>query len=90
VAAVPVCKLHEGRPNIVDAIVNKQVQLVINTPIGKHSGFDDSYIRKTAIRCKVPYVTTMAAALASVRGIAAAQHGITGVKSLQAYHAGIR
>ena len=60
-------KLHEGRPNIADAIMNKQIQLVINTPVGKRSQYDDSYIRKTAIKYKVPYITTLAAALAAAR-----------------------
>jgi carbamoyl-phosphate synthase large subunit len=64
-------KLHEGRPNIADAIMNKEIQLVVNTPIGKQSQHDDSYIRKTAIKCKVPYITTLTAALASVKGIKA-------------------
>jgi len=66
---------------------------VINTASGKLSQFDDSYIRKAAIRAKIPYITTMTAALASVRGIAAyVRNGHTGtkVKSLQEYHAGIR
>ncbi|MBN2559635.1 MAG: carbamoyl-phosphate synthase large subunit, partial [Phycisphaerae bacterium] len=82
-------KIYEDRPNIVDEIMNKNIQLVINTPIGKRSQHDDSYIRKTAIKHKVPYVTTLAAALASAKGIAAAKKGKAGVKSLQQYHAGI-
>jgi carbamoyl-phosphate synthase large subunit len=83
-------KLHEGRPNITDAIMNGLVQLVINTPSGKQRKEDDSYIRKTAIKYKVPYVTTLAAASAAVKGIAAAIKGRSAVKSLQEYHAGIR
>jgi len=79
-------KLHEGRPNIVDYIMNKQIQLVINTPFGRRSSHDDSYIRKAAIKYKVPYVTTLAAALASAKGIAASRNGHAGVKSLQEYH----
>ena len=85
-------KRHEGRPDIADGIKNKEIQLVINTPAGKLSEFDDSYIRKAAIRFKVPYITTMTAALASARGIAAFQSkGAPGttVKSLQEYHASI-
>ena len=92
VAAEPVLKQHEGRPNIVDGITSKEIQLVINTASGKLSQFDDSYIRKAAIRAKIPYITTMTAALASVRGIAAYVrngHTRTQVKSLQEYHAGI-
>ncbi|MBP8304496.1 MAG: carbamoyl-phosphate synthase large subunit [Phycisphaerae bacterium] len=83
-------KMHEGRPNIVDAIKNKQIQLVVNTPIGKRSKHDDSYIRKTAIKYKVPYITTLTAAAASVQGIAARCQGPTVVKSLQEYHARIQ
>ena len=85
-------KRHEGRPDIADGITNKEIQLVINTPAGKLSEFDDSYIRKAAIRYKVPYITTMTAALASARGIAAFQTSGTPsapVKSLQEYHAAI-
>jgi carbamoyl-phosphate synthase large subunit len=82
-------KMHEGRPNIVDGIMNRQIQLVVNTPFGRKSQHDDSYIRKTAIKYKVPYVTTLAAALASAKGIAASRDGHAGVKSLQEYHEGI-
>ena len=79
-------KMHEGRPNIVDGIMNKEIQLVINTPIGKRGQYDDSYIRKAAIQHKISYVTTLAAAIASVKGIAARRKGYGGVKSLQSYH----
>lgn len=85
-----VCKLKEGRPNMVDAIMNREVQLVINTPIGKRSQDDDSYIRKAAIKYKVPYITTAAAAIASAKGIAAYRDRQTEVKSLQEYHQDIR
>jgi hypothetical protein len=64
-------KLYEGRPNILDHLTNRELQLVINTAAGRRSQYDDSYIRKAAIRYKIPYITTMTAALASVRGIAA-------------------
>jgi carbamoyl-phosphate synthase large subunit len=60
IAAQPILKLHEGRPNIEDAIKNGDIHLVVNTPAGKSSEFDDSYIRKAAIRHKVPYITTPA------------------------------
>jgi carbamoyl-phosphate synthase large subunit len=89
VSAEPIMKMHEGRPNITDAIKNGEIQLVINTPIGKLSAEDDSYIRKTAIKYKVPYITTIAAANAAVRGIAAYRQGCGEVKSLQEYHAEI-
>ncbi|MEA3332289.1 MAG: carbamoyl-phosphate synthase large subunit [Pseudomonadota bacterium] len=84
-----ILKRHEGRPNIVDAITNNEIQLVVNTPIGKLSTIDDSYIRKTAIKYKVPYITTMAAAIAAAKGIAATRKGHGEVKSLQRYHADI-
>ncbi len=83
-------KMYEGRPNIVDEIKNNQIQLVINTPSGKLSKHDDSYIRKAAIKHKVPYITTMAAAIAAARGIAAHRKAKGRVKSLQSYHADIK
>jgi carbamoyl-phosphate synthase large subunit len=86
VPAEPIRKLHEGRPHIADAIKNREIQLVVNTPSGRLSEYDDSYIRKTAIRYQVPYITTLPAALASVRGIAARRRGGGGVTSLQEYH----
>ena len=83
-------KLKEGRPHIVDAVMNKEIQLVINTPSGKQSQTDDSYIRKAAIKYKIPYITTVAAARASAKGIAAARAGRSGVRSLQEYHKQIK
>ncbi len=79
-------KMHEGRPNIEDAIKNKEIQLIINTPSGKFSKFDDSYIRKAAIKHKIPYITTLPAALASAKGIAVYQKEGNVVKALQEYH----
>jgi carbamoyl-phosphate synthase large subunit len=90
VAAERIAKLHEGRPNIVDAIKNGEIQLVVNTPAGRQSSHDDSYIRKAAIQHKVPYVTTAAAALAAALGIEARRKGAEGVRSLQEFHAAIR
>ena len=87
VPAEHILKLHEGRPHIADAIKSRQIQLVVNTPAGRLSEYDDSYIRKTAIRHQVPYITTLPAALASARGIAARRQGGGGVTSLQEYHA---
>ncbi len=85
-------KLHEGRPNIADGIMNNEIQLIINTPAGKRSQNDDSYIRKAAIKYKTPYITTIAAARASAKGIAAyrdaSDHDT--VKSLQSYHREIK
>ena len=82
-------KLNESRPNIVDAIMSREIQVVINTPVGRWSKVDDSYIRKNAIRFQVPYMTTIAAALASVKGIAAQRKSKSPVRSLQDYHRGI-
>jgi len=85
-----ILKVHEGRPDIADGIANREIQLVVNTPSGKLSVTDDSYIRKSAIKHKVPYITTLAAALAAAEGIAARREGAPQVKSLQEYHAGIK
>ncbi|MCX7981435.1 MAG: carbamoyl-phosphate synthase large subunit [Syntrophales bacterium] len=82
----PILKMHEGRPNIVDAIKNGEIQLIINTPSGRMSQYDDSYIRKAAIKYKVPYITTVAAAHAAVKGIESFRRGHGRAKSLQAYH----
>ncbi len=82
----PVLKLHEGRPHIVDSIMSKEIDLIVNTPSGKLGQHDDSYIRKAAIKYKIPYITTLAGALAAVRGIAACRRGHRQVRSLQWYH----
>jgi len=89
IASEPIQKMHEGRPNIVDGIKNKEIDLIINTPSGRMSKHDDSYIRKAAIKYKLPYITTIAAALAAAKGIAACRQGHGSVRSLQSYHAGI-
>ncbi|MDD4754947.1 MAG: carbamoyl-phosphate synthase large subunit [Prolixibacteraceae bacterium] len=83
-------KIYENRPNIVDAIVNKEIDLVVNTPAGKMSEYDDSYIRKTAIKFNVPYITTTAAAFAATQGIKERRNGAYHVKSLQEYHSEIK
>ncbi len=85
-----ILKMHEGRPNIVDGIKNGEIQLVINTPVGRLSIYDDSYIRKAAIKYKIPYITTIAAAVAASKGIAALRRGHGRAKSLQSYHADIK
>jgi carbamoyl-phosphate synthase large subunit len=82
----PIHKQTEGRPNIVDGIMNKEIQLVINTPAGKESKTDDSYLRKAAIKYRVPYITTLPAALAAAQGIADRSRQPTRVRSLQEYH----
>jgi carbamoyl-phosphate synthase large subunit len=85
-----ILKMREGRPNIADAIMDGDIQLIINTPRGKVGKADDAYIRQTAIRRKVPYITTLAAAVAAAKGIAADRQGHGQVKSLQEYHADIK
>ncbi len=79
-------KLHEGRPNIVDLIKNDELHLIINTPVGKESKFDDSYIRMNAIQRKVPYVTSIAAAQATIEGIEAVKNKDIAPVALQDYH----
>ncbi|MBP3383877.1 MAG: carbamoyl-phosphate synthase large subunit, partial [Firmicutes bacterium] len=85
-------KLSEGRPNILDLITNGKIDLVINTPIGKNSVNDDSYLRKAAIKARIPYMTTIAAAKATAHGIHYIKTDKTGsqLKSLQELHAEIR
>nr|MCR5287852.1 carbamoyl-phosphate synthase large subunit [Saccharofermentans sp.] len=90
IAAEKVKKLYEGRPNIADMILNRDIDLIINTPAGKTSSHDDSYIRKDAIRQHIPYITTMAAAKASAEGIKAARERSFEVKALQDFHADIK
>ncbi len=91
IKAEKVLKLYEGRPNCYDLITNGSVQLVINSPIGKNSVHDDSYLRKAAIKAKVPYVTTVAAARATAEGIHYVKtHADSPVKSLQEIHAEIK
>ena len=90
IPAKHVLKLYEGRPNIADLIANGDIQLIINTPAGKDSVTDDSYIRKAAIKHRIPYITTMAAAKASAEGIKAIKENThLGVRSLQSHHADI-
>jgi len=86
IEATVIKKMHEGRPNIRDAIKNREIQLIINTPAGKESKVDDSYIRIMAIQHRVPYITTMAAARASVEGIAAIKSHKSHPVPLQEYH----
>lgn len=90
IPAERVKKLYEGRPNILDMITNGQIDLIINSPSGKESIHDDSYLRKAAIKAKIPYMTTMAAAKAAVAGIRyVKKHGRGDVKSLQQLHSEI-
>ena len=87
IPATLVKKLYEGRPNILDMITNGDIDLIVNSPVGKDSVHDDSYLRKAAIKAKIPYVTTIAAARATIKGILyVQQHGNGEVKSLQEIH----
>ncbi|MBT4484139.1 MAG: ATP-grasp domain-containing protein, partial [Candidatus Latescibacteria bacterium] len=81
-----ILKLYEGRPHILDAIKNNEIQLIINTPVGRLSKDDDSFIRMQAIQQKIPYVTSIAAAVASVDGIEAIKNEKTEPVSLQEYY----
>ncbi len=90
IPAEKIKKLYEGRPNILDAITNGDFQLIVNSPAGKESVHDDSYLRKAAIKNKIPYITTMAAAKATAEGIRYIKtHGNSSVKSLQELHSQI-
>ena len=90
IEAQVVPKLGLGRPNLVDAIKSGQIHLLVNTPTGKKGSADSSYIRKSAIKYKIPYITTTAAAIAAAKGIAAICEGEAKVRSLQDYHGEIR
>ena len=90
VKAEEVKKLKEGRPNMMDIILNGEVDLIVNTPIGSDRANDDSYLRKAAIKKKIPYMTTMAAAKATASGInTIKERGNSEVKSIQELHAEI-
>ena len=90
IEAEKVNKLSEGRPNILDMITNGQIDLIVNTPVGKDSINDDSYLRKAAIKARIPYMTTMAAARVTAKGIRyVKEHGKGDVKSLQELHSEI-
>ena len=94
-AGIPVTKLpklHEGgRPNVLDVITNGQIDLIVNSPVGKDDVNDDSYLRKAAVKTKTPYMTTIAAARAAAEGIAYVKsHAAGEIKSLQALHSEIK
>lgn len=91
IEAEKIFKLHQGRPNILDAITNKEVDIVINTPNDKKDAHDDSYIRKALIKGRIAYMTTMAAAKATIEGIKAVKNQqVEEVKSLQQFHSEIK
>ncbi len=84
-----VFKVNEGRPNIADEIVNRKVDLVVNTPLGRESFFDDRTVRRAAMMHEVPCITTLTGAAAAVSAIRALRHEGVSVRALQDYHAGI-
>jgi carbamoyl-phosphate synthase large subunit len=90
VAAGPAAKFSEGRPNIVDFIIDGKIALVINTPKGAKAASDSSRLRRATVQYSVPYYTTVAAAKAAVRAIEALRSGPTAAKPLQEYHAAAR
>ena len=83
-------KIGYGRPDLVDAIKNGEIQLLVNTPSGRESTQDSADVRKAAIRHKIPYITTTAAAIAAANGIRARREGAPKVRPLQEYHRNIR
>jgi carbamoyl-phosphate synthase large subunit len=87
---IAVQKLGDGRPDLVDAIKSGEISLLVNTPSGRRSSQDSSNIRKAAIKYKIPYITTTAAAIAAAKGVAARREGNPAVRSLQTYHANIK
>ncbi|MGH9459569.1 MAG: carbamoyl-phosphate synthase large subunit [Thermoanaerobaculia bacterium] len=90
VASDLVLKVHEGRPNIVDRMINDEIDLVINTPFGRSAFYDDTYIRKNALQRSIPCITTLSAAAASVEGIRALQSGGMSLVALQEQHVSSR
>jgi carbamoyl-phosphate synthase large subunit len=82
-------KVNEGRPNVADEIVNRKIDLIVNTPLGRESFFDDRAVRRAAMMHEVPCITTLTGAAAAVSAIRAmAQQGV-GVRALQDYYAGV-
>jgi len=81
--------VNEGRPNVADEIVNGKVDLVVNTPLGRESFFDDRAVRRAAMINEVPCVTTLTGAAATVSAIRAMREQGVGVRALQDYYAGI-
>ncbi|HEX6809937.1 MAG TPA: carbamoyl-phosphate synthase large subunit [Gemmatimonadaceae bacterium] len=90
IPAERVFKVHEGRPHGIDLIVNRQVQLLINTPLGKHSQRDDYSMRQAAVAHRVPYTTTLSAASAACDAILSLRFRPPRVRSLQEWHELVR
>lgn len=86
IKAEPVFKVNEGRPNIVDRIKNGEIQIVINTPLGSESRFDEYAIGWAAVQNKIPFITTLSAASSFAEGIANIKEDRSEVKSLQEYY----
>jgi len=84
--ATLVLKVHEGRPHVVDRLIDGEIDLVINTPLGRDPHADDTVIRSTALKFSVPVITTLSGALAAAEGIAALQEDRLEVRSLQELH----
>ena len=82
-----VFKVNEGRPNVADHILNNQVQLIVNTPLGRESFFDDSVVRRVAMLHSIPCITTLTGASAAVEAIRALRGQELDVRALQDYHA---
>jgi len=82
-----VFKVNEGRPSLADELVNRRIQLVINTPLGRESFFDDKSVRRAAMMASVPCITTMTGATAAVAAIRALRDQQLDVRCLQDYHA---
>jgi carbamoyl-phosphate synthase large subunit len=85
-----VFKVYEGRPNCLDLIVNGEVSLLINTPLGKHAQADDYTLRAAAIRHRIPYTTTLSAASAASDAVLALRSRRRGVRPLQEWQSFLR
>ena len=90
IEAEEVFKVNEGRPNIVDLVKTAKIDLIINTPLGRESFYDEKSIRRAAIRYNIPCITTLAAAFAASQGIRALQEHAYAVSALQDLHASVR
>ena len=82
-------KVNEGRPNVADHLVNRKIDLVVNTPLGRDSFFDDRAVRRAATMTQVPCITTLTGASAAVSAIRALRQQTLTVRSLQDYYAGV-
>jgi carbamoyl-phosphate synthase large subunit len=90
IPCVSTFKIHEGRPNCFDLIVNRQVQLLVNTPYGKHAQRDDYTMRQAAERHHLPYTTTLSAASAAAEAVHSLRERPASVRSLQEWQSQLR